>query len=238
MQQDGKTPETTTKTTVAKQEVKNKIEIKEAPKTEKEKRELIDQSGIRPANVERISSRMSQVLANLPAKSQKEVSSAAKVMQTKIESSGKIPEPSNSESSEGFLSKAWNWITWGAGKAKDVKEASGEEASKASGYLDTAGKATEVYKDVNEASEAFDRVNDKINSNKITQEQGRLLKVGYALGKAVKWVCKKIPVVGDAAGDVADGAFRAGMKTGEKIAEHTTKTNKCIDDPLSDDCID
>jgi len=212
--------------------------IKPAPTTEPAKTSAATDAGMKPADPSKISDKGAQIATNLPASAKSDVKSATIASSSATQTSGTVPEPTSSdkEQPEGYLSKAWNWITWSGGKAADVKEAAGEEAPIAGG-LKTAGTVTEVIKDTSEISDSFNGVNDQIKSGAITQNQGKLLKVGYGLGKGIKWVAKNVPIVGDTVGDVADGAFQTGMKAGEKIAAHTTKTNKCIDDPLSDDCI-
>jgi len=220
---------------------KNKSNIKEVPKTEAEKNQLISSSGLTPANRSKIENRTYQILANLPQKDKIDIANSVNNMKNTVRNSQNIPEPTKFNQStknySEYLSKGWNWITKTTEKVEEIGEKTGQEISKGVKIISTAGKVTETYKDIEEASESFNRVNEKIRSNTITQEQGRLLKVGYALGKATKWICSKLPIIGDAAGEVADGAFTESMKVGEKIAERTTKINKCIDDPLSDDCI-
>ena len=213
--------------------------IQDAPTTDSQKSAAIASSGTTPADPTKIDGKTGQILVNLPPSAKSDIASATSSQQAAVASTPAIPEPAKTdeEKPEGYLSKAWSWVTWGAGKTKDTYEGAGDEAPKGTGALDTAGKLTEGYKDATEISDSFNAVNAKINSSAITQSQGKLLKVGYGLGKAIKWTAKNVPVVGDAVGDAADGAFQAGMKAGEKIAEHTTKINKCIDDPLSDDCI-
>lgn len=213
--------------------------IKDAPKTDSEKSAAIASSGTTPADPSKMDEKTGKILVNLPPAAKSDIRSASGSKESAVTSTPAVPTPAKAdeEQPEGYLSKAWGWLTWGAGKTKDVHEAAGEEAPKGTGALDTAGKITEGIKDAGELSDSFKSVNDKVKTGTITEGQGKLLKVGYGLGKAIKWTAKNVPIVGDAVGDVADGSFGAGMKAGEKIAEHTTKTNKCIDDPLSDECV-
>jgi len=229
----------TTKTASAASGARQPAPIKDAPKTDPEKSAAIAGSGTTPADPTKLTDKTNQILVNLPPAAKSDIQSASASKEGAIVATPSVPTPTkvDEEKPEGYLSKAWNWVTWGAGKTKDVYEGAGEGAPKGTGVLDKAGKLTEGYKDAVEIKDSFDSVNGKIKSGAITEGQGKLIKVGYGLGKAIKWTAKNVPIVGDAVGDVADGAFSAGMKVGEKIAEHTTKTNKCIDDPLSDECI-
>jgi hypothetical protein len=218
---------------------KSPVPIKDAPKTDSEKSAALSSSGATPADPAKIDDKTGKILVNLPTSAKSDIKSATSSKEAAVVSTPAVPAPTKSDEDqpEGYMSKAWNWVTWGAGKTKDVYEGAGDEAPTGTGALDKAGKVTEGFKDASEIKDSFDSVNGKVKSGTVTEGQGKLLKVGYGLGKAIKWTAKNVPIVGDAVGDVADGAFQAGMKAGEKIAEHTTKTNKCIDDPLSDDCV-
>lgn len=193
---------------------------------------------LKPSAPSSLSPQTLTTLSNMPESSKKEISSAASSNNAQLSSQQKIPEPPTSgkpEEEKGYIEKAWDWLGWGAQKTSD---ALGDDAPKVTG---TIGKTKEIYDygaDVLDAKSSIDAVNDKIASGKIDSNKGKLIKVGYGLGKGVKWVVSKIPIVGDPASTVADESIKAGMKFGEKLAEHTTKTDKCIEDPLSDDCID
>ena len=215
--------------------------IIDPPKTDEDKTAAITDSGTTPSDPSKLSDKTSQILVNLPSADKSSIASANADKTAAIAATPVIPAPppetAKPDDEEGYLAKGWNWLTWGADKTHEVYEGAGDEAPKGTGALGTAGDVTEGIKDVGEIQDSFNGVNKKIESGEITGAQGKLLKVGYGLGKAIKWTAKNVPIVGDAVGDAADGAFSTGMKAGEKIAAATTKTNKCIDDPLSDDCV-
>ncbi|MEM3372617.1 MAG: hypothetical protein QXF76_00165 [Candidatus Anstonellales archaeon] len=197
-----------------------------------------EELNLKPASTDNLSDRTKLVLANLKEKQKNEIKSLAKESYKNLQKQNKVPEPpksNNPEEEKSYLEKAWDWIGWGAQKAKDTL---GDEAGKGVKAVATGKEIYDYGKDTLEAKEAIDKVNKKISENKISENRGNLLKVGYGLGKAVKWVASKVPIIGDTAGTVADESFKTSMKFGEKLAEHATKTDKCIEDPLADDCID
>ncbi|MEM4158588.1 MAG: hypothetical protein QXH71_02520 [Candidatus Anstonellaceae archaeon] len=221
----------------------NEIQLNKTLKEEKiredDKTTLADLK-LKPAAENKISSRTKEILEKMPQDSKEQLKQAAEQKEQLIAQTEKIlPPPQNpisKDQQESYLSKAWSWVGWGGEKATDVYEGVGEKAPTSINVISTASKGTEAIKDLSELGESYNRVNEQIEKGKITSSQGQLLKTGYALGKGIKWVAKNVPIVGDTVGEVADKSFEAGMKFGEKLAEHTTKTNKCIEDPLSDDC--
>jgi hypothetical protein len=214
--------------------------IQPAPQTQEQIQDAVTSAGLQPASIGNVESTTAQVLVNMPQALKDDTKTAISQKNAAITNTPVIPDTpttGKSEDQEGYLEKGWNWLTWGAGKTKEIYEGVGEEAPHGAGALDLAGKGTETVKDVTEIGKAFNSVNEQVQSGEMSDSSGKLLKVGYGLGKAIKWTAKNVPVVGDAVGDAADGAFSTSMKAGEKLATHTDMTNKCMDDPLSDECI-
>ncbi len=212
---------------------------KPSPATAEGKAESAKSAGMAPSDPGKLSDKTGQITQNMPASAKADIKSAGQNVQTTASQSPKVPEPPKTPDEEkGFLGKTWDWVGWGATKAKDITEAAGEESSAGIGAVSTTAGVVEKIQDVTEIRDNFKGVSDKVASGELTDKQGKLIKAGYGLGKAVKWTAGWVPIIGDTVGTVADESMKAGMKFGEKIGAHTTKTNKCIDDPLSDDCID
>ena len=208
-------------------------DIQDAPKTEADKAAVIASFGLQPANPAAVTSKTAQILANLPQDVKTEIKAGINDKNSAIGQTPVIPAPpssGNTNDQQGYISKGWDWITWGGSKTKAVYNAAGENAPEVSTNLKTADTGTKIIKDTTQIVKSFNTVNDEVASGQITQSQGKLLKVGYGLGKAIKWTASYVPIVGDTVGKVADGAFSTSMKTGEKWAKETTRTNNCIDD--------
>ena len=245
---------TETKDEEKREEVKEKRQIKKLVKNKDEIKTIIEELKLNSDNLNLLDSKMELVLVNLPSSAKEEISSNMTTLETKIKSTPIIlnpPEISNQQNEKEIFSKfeeylftAWDWTGWLAEKTSDIIEGVGEalerqnipkvEVPEKIDILSKTQKVTEAFKDLDEVSKAFREIDLKIWLNKMSSEQGKLLKAGYGLGKAVKWLCKKLPVFGDESGEAIDGSFQAALKAGEKIAEHTFKTNKCIENP--DEC--
>jgi hypothetical protein len=172
----------------------------------------------------------------IKASAEADISKINAEIKGQLEKQEKIPiPPTEPQKQPGYLERAWNWVGWGAQKGSDALGDNAPDSMK------KVGKGKEIYdygQDVIDAKSSFDNVNKEVEKKTVSKGRGKLLKVGYGLGKGVKWIASKVPIIGDTAGTIADESFKATMGFGKKLAKRATKQDKCIDDPLADECID
>lgn len=216
-------------------DAKNVIPKAEAEATI-EKEPEYTKMGLEPADPSKISKRTKAGIGSMGDHAADALSKASSESFDKLASQKKIPiPPSEPQKEPGYLERAWDWMGWGAQKGSD---ALGDSAPDSMKNAAKGKEITDYGKDVLDAKGSFDKVNNDIKKGKYTKSRGKLLKVGYGLGKGVKWIASKVPIVGDTAGTIADESFKATMGFGKKLANRATKQDKCIDDPLADECID
>ncbi len=119
------------------------------------------------------------------------------------------------------------------------KGASGEgpgAATKTFETLDKLNKVKELISDLREVRDSMAKVDADVKAGKYNENRGNILKGTAVLGKTIKVVVDKVPVVGWAGGEVVDKTFGTVIKVATTRAETGTRWDCCYADPASDCC--
>lgn len=108
--------------------------------------------------------------------------------------------------------------------------------SKAFEAYDKLNKAKEVLNDVNEVRQSIKALEAKVKAGEIRGDHGKMLKGTVILGKGLKLVVEKVPVVGWAGAEVVDKTFGVVVKVGSGFAKTTNTWDCCTHDPAADCC--
>lgn len=108
--------------------------------------------------------------------------------------------------------------------------------SKAFDAYDKLNKAKEVLGDVDEVRTSIKALEAKVKAGEIRGDHGRMLKGTVILGKGLKLVVDKVPVVGWAGAEVVDKTFGVVVKVGSDFAKTTSTWDCCTNDPAADCC--
>ncbi len=122
-----------------------------------------------------------------------------------------------------------------ATKANPHSDAAGP-GSKAFQTADKINKAKEVLSDINEVRQSIQQLEQKVKAGEIRGDHGRMLKGTVILGKGLKLVVDKVPVVGWAGAEVVDKTFGVVVKVGSDFAKKTSTWDCCTADPAADCC--
>lgn len=108
--------------------------------------------------------------------------------------------------------------------------------SKAFDAADKINKAKEVIQDINEVRESIRKLEQKVKAGEVRGDHGRMLKGTVILGKGLKLVVDKVPIVGWAGAEVVDKTFGVVVKVGSEFAKTTSTWDCCTQDPAADCC--
>lgn len=108
--------------------------------------------------------------------------------------------------------------------------------SKAFDAYDKLNKAKEALTDVDEVRKSIKALEAKVKAGEIRGDHGKILKGTVILGKGLKLVVDKVPVVGWAGAEVVDKTFGVVVKVGSGFAKTTSTWDCCTDDPAADCC--
>lgn len=109
-------------------------------------------------------------------------------------------------------------------------------ASKAWSTLDKLNKLKELVSDVREVSKTFEGVDKEVKNGAYNANRGQMIKGTAVLGKTIKIVVDKLPVVGSSASEVVDKTFGVVVKVATARAKTGTRWDCCTADPESDCC--
>ncbi len=119
------------------------------------------------------------------------------------------------------------------------KGASGEgpgAATKTFEVLDKLNKIKELIGDLQEVRAGMAKVDADVKAGKYTENQGRIINGTAVVGKTIKIVVDKVPVVGWAASEVVDGTFGVVIKQATRNAEDGARLECCLADAFADCC--
>lgn len=111
-------------------------------------------------------------------------------------------------------------------------------ASKSWSAIDKLMKIKEWFTDVKDVQKTFEDVNKEVKNGGYNATRGNMIKGTAVLGKTIKIVVDKVPIVGSAASEVVDKTFGVVIKLGSDRAKTGTRWDCCNADAMSDCCLD
>lgn len=109
-------------------------------------------------------------------------------------------------------------------------------ASKAWNTLDRLNKLKELLADFRAIQKTFAGVDQEVKNGSYGATSGKMIKGTAVLGKTIKIVVDKLPVVGTAGAEIVDQTFGVVVKTATQRAKTGARWECCMDDPTSDCC--
>jgi len=109
-------------------------------------------------------------------------------------------------------------------------------ASRAWATLDKLNKLKELVGDIREVQKTFEGVDKEVQSGGYNANRGNMVKGTAVLGKTLKIVVDKLPVVGSAASEVVDKTFGTVVDLAVKRAKTGNRWDCCAAEPDSDCC--
>ena len=109
-------------------------------------------------------------------------------------------------------------------------------ASKGWSAADKLLKLKEAISDIQDVQKTFEGVDKDVKNGAYNAERGRMLKGTAVLGKTLKIVVDKLPVVGSAGSEIVDKTFGVVVKVATERAKTGTRWDCCYADPAGDCC--
>ncbi len=109
-------------------------------------------------------------------------------------------------------------------------------ASKTWSAVDKLMKLKEMVGDIQEVRQTFEGVDKDVKNGVYNANRGQMLKGTAVLGKTLKVVVDKLPIVGSAGSEIVDKTFGTVLKVATARAKLGTRWDCCTADPESDCC--
>ena len=109
-------------------------------------------------------------------------------------------------------------------------------ASKVWSTLDKLNKLKDLISDIREVQSTMAGVDKDVKAGAYNENRGRMVKGTAVLGKTIKIVIDKLPIVGSAASEVVDKTFGTVVHLANERAKTGNRWDCCVADQASDCC--